>query len=374
MSRKPKILVTSAAGKTGLPTTLQLLEKGYEVRAFVRQQDQRSDLLKKAGAEIFVGNAYSFSDMNTAMQDIQRAYHCAPTALNGLHFGTVFALAARENKLEHVVILSQWLAHQDHPAFLTREVWLNENLMSALEGISLTVNNVGWFASNYLMVLAPIAQLGILPMPLGDGDEKKDAPPSNEDIAAVNVAALTNPVAHAGKTYRPTGPKLMSPNDIAESLSNILGRTVRYQNISEKLFVKAMIANGFPLPMISQLARYSDEYRRGTFAIHSPTSVIEDLAGREAEGFESLARKILDGNPDAEFSLTNRVRAITGFLKILMTSAPDLEIFEKSRDHILLEQPQMAQAHAGWMRSHDPESGYIPDKPYLGHNTSGAKS
>ena len=39
---KPKILVTSAAGRTGSAAVLQLLEKGFPVRAFVRRRDARS--------------------------------------------------------------------------------------------------------------------------------------------------------------------------------------------------------------------------------------------------------------------------------------------------------------------------------------------
>ncbi len=370
MPRKPKILVTSAAGKTGLPTVLQLLEKGYPVRAFVRQQDQRSNRLKQAGADIFIGNAYSYSDMNAAMKGVQRAYHCAPTALNGLHFGTIFALAAQENKLEHVVTLSQWLAHPDHPSVLTREVWLNETLMTNLGSLSHTVNNVGWFAHNYLMVIAPVAQLGMLAMPLGEGDEKKNAPPSNEDIAAVNVAALIDPETHSGKTYRPTGPALLSPNDMATTLSKILGRKVRYNNISEKLFVKAMLANGFPLPMISQLALYCEEYRRGTFAVHSPTTIVQDLTGRPAEDFETLARRLIVNDPDGSPSLGGKLRALSGFAKMLMTRAPDLEEFERDRDHVLLEKPAFAKDHPTWRQNHDPDSGYLPDRPFMGHNAS----
>ncbi len=48
---KPKILVTSAAGNTGIPTTLQLLEKGFSVRAFVRSDDHRARRLnRRAGS------------------------------------------------------------------------------------------------------------------------------------------------------------------------------------------------------------------------------------------------------------------------------------------------------------------------------------
>ena len=121
MSSRPKILVASATGKTGLPTTLQLLEKGFPVRAFVRKLDHRSERLERAGAEIFIGNQYSLTDMRAAMKGVKRAYQCAPTAPNALHLYAVFNAAAYEAGLEHVVTLSQWLASADHPSQTTRE-------------------------------------------------------------------------------------------------------------------------------------------------------------------------------------------------------------------------------------------------------------
>ena len=126
----------------------------------------------------------------------------------------------------------------------TRETWLNDELIKLLPETTLIVINVGWFAENYFFALEPAAQLGILPLPLGDGDGdvKKNAPPSNEDIAAVSVAALIDPATHAGSVYRPTGPALLSPNEIAAVLSKVLGRKVRYQDIPEVLFLKALKA------------------------------------------------------------------------------------------------------------------------------------
>ena len=50
---KPKILVTSAAGNTGMPLTLQLLDYRFPVRAFVRSYDHRAKRLEDAGAEVF---------------------------------------------------------------------------------------------------------------------------------------------------------------------------------------------------------------------------------------------------------------------------------------------------------------------------------
>ena len=369
MSIKPKILVTSAAGNTGIPTTLQLLEKGFPVRAFVRSNDHRAKRLKDAGAEIFVGDQYSIADMRRAMDGVQRAYHCAPAAPNVLHFGTVFAIAAQEAKLEHVVMLGMWLSDADHPSMGTREVWLNEEVLKLLPDTTLTVINVGWFAENYFWVLEPIAQLGILPMPLGDGDVKKNAPPSNDDIAAAAVAALIDPATHAGKTYRPTGPELLSPNEIAAIMGKVLGRKVRYQDISEGMLLKALKVAGFAEMMPTQLRLFADEYRRGAFAVHAPSNAVRELTGREPEDFETIARRIVATRPEAARTLGNKLKAIRNFTKILVTSRIDPDAIERRRDHVLLKSPTFVRDSQAWREKHDPDAGYTPDQPHSEANT-----
>lgn len=360
---QPKILVTSAAGNTGIPTTLQLLEKGFEVRAFVRSDDHRAQALRKAGAEIFVGDLYSITDMRKAMVGIQRAYQCAPAAPFGLHFGSVFAIAAQEAKLEHVVMLGQWLSHHHHPSMATREIWLNEEILKLLPNTTLTVINVGWFAENYFFVLETAAQLGILPLPLGDGDVKKNAPPSNKDIAAAAVAALIDPETHAGKTYRPTGSELLSPNEIAAIMGKVLGRKVKYQDIPESMMLKALKTQGFPEMMPTQLRYYTEDYRQGAFAIHAPTTVVKDLTGKEAEDFESITREMVAARSEAKRTFANKLTAIKNFLKIPFARGTNPEVIEQKRDHVLLKSPTFVQDSQTWRERHDPNAGFVPDRP-----------
>ena len=69
---------------------------------------------------------------------------------------------------------------------------------------------------NEMQVLPFAAQFGLLSLPYGYG---LNAPPSNEDMARVAAEILARPEGHAGKTYRPTGPQLLSPQDIAAILA-----------------------------------------------------------------------------------------------------------------------------------------------------------
>lgn len=350
MSNGPLILVTSAAGKTGLPTALGLLEKGARVRAFVRSDDQRAQRLKAAGAEVFLGDLYCIPDLRKAMAGANRAYLCAPTAPNGLHFAAAAVAVAQEARLEHVVLLSQWLADPAHPALFTREIWLAERLTKLLDA-SLTVNNVGWFADNYFLMLDLVDQLGLLPMPMGPGDVAKNAPPSNEDIAAVNVAALLDPAQHAGKVYRPTGPKLISPQEIASAMGRALGRRVAYQDLSEDRFLKAMRAAGFPAPVFGQLLYYFREYRKGSFAIGAPNSVVPELTGRAAESFDAIAERYVQ-NMGGRAGRRGRLGGLAFLLRMLATPKPDTLQLERERGHVLLAAPLYSQESVDWRAKH----------------------
>ena len=124
----------------------------------------------------------------------------------------------------------------------------------------------------------------MLVAPFGEG---KNAPPSNEDIARVATGVLADPAPHLGKTYRPTGPELLSPSDIAGIVGNILGRTVKYQDSSIKMFSKAARALGFPDFEIAQLRYYAEEIRNGAYAVGAPTNHVELVTGQKPESFES---------------------------------------------------------------------------------------
>ena len=59
----PRILVMAAAGKTGMPVTLQLLREGFKLTAFVHTEDRRSERLKTSGASISSGTTTDINDI-----------------------------------------------------------------------------------------------------------------------------------------------------------------------------------------------------------------------------------------------------------------------------------------------------------------------
>jgi NAD(P)H dehydrogenase (quinone) len=344
---KPKILVTSAAGRTGAAAVLQLLEKGFPVRAFVRRHDGRAEKLKRVGAELFVGDMFDSRDLRAALHDVQRAYYCPPFAPNLLHSSMLFALAAEEAKLEVVALLSGWNPHATHPSVVTREHWIANNLYRWMPSVDVIHINPGLFAFVYLLGLPVIVHFGMLVGPFGDG---LNAPPSNEDIACVAVGAIADPTSHIGKCYRPTGPDLLSARDIASILTRVLNRKVQYRDAPMKMFIKAAIAQGFPLFETAQVRHYFAELRQGTFAVGAPTDHVLEVGGRPPEDFESIARRYTQDPRliHPTLSVGTKFEAFKLMIRMLCARPPDLDLWEGARGHPLLANPVLAHDSDEW--------------------------
>jgi len=345
---KPRILVTSAAGHTGMPVVLQLLENGYPVRAFVHRHDERSEMLKKAGAEIISGNLFDLRDLRKAMQNVQRAYHCPPFANNLLHNASLFAIAAEEAKLEVVALLSGWNPHPIHPSIVTREHWLANQIYHWMPSVDVIHINPGLFAFTYMLGLPVIKHFGMFVAPFGEG---KNAPPASEDIAKVVSTVLMDPTSHIGKSYRPTGPELLTPADMSDVYTHVLGRKVKYQDVPFKIFVKAALAQGFPLMDISQVRYYAEELKNGAFEIAAPTDHIEQVTGNKPETFEETTRRYFQNPALIHHSLKigSKLEAMAFMVKMLTTRVPDLGAWEQSHGHPLLKKPVLAQDSRDWL-------------------------
>jgi NAD(P)H dehydrogenase (quinone) len=352
MTKNQKILVLGASGKTGNATAMELLKKGEPVRAFVRRIDNRSDALKAAGAEIFKGELSNFEDISNALVGVDKAYFVVPWVPDQMHIAATFAVAAAQSDLKLIVTITQWLGQPQHPSPATRQSYLSDQIFDMVPGVDVIKVNTGWFADNYLQpeLLAMVTQLGMFPFPLGDG---KTAPVSYEDIGRVAAEALVNPVPYIGKTIRPTGPKLMSPQDLAESFCRVTGRKVKYDNISEKLFLKSLQYMKIPVHLQAQVRRYVEDYRRGSFEIGTPNDVVLEMTGKPAEDFDTIIRRYIKKNDDVTRpTFGNKLKAIRGFIKLVFTGAVDLDKLEKDRGYPILKDPIYSIDYTPWLQSH----------------------
>lgn len=358
------IFVTGATGKIGGAVAAELLSRGEPVRAFVRSIDGRSERLRSLGAEIVVGDIFAYDVLLAAMRGTKRALYCPPLSPGIVQSAVAFSIAASEARVRSVVGLSQWLANPASPALMTREHWLIDRLFSQMPDRTLTIVNPGFFADNILRdMVALAAQLGRYPWAYG---ESLNAWPASEDIARVAVAALLDPERHDGRVYRPTGPKLLSGSDVVTTLTRVLGRPVTLTEMSERMFMKAIRAAGFP-PFVQLLLRtYNEEQRRGAFAYNAPTDHVLQATGSEPESFETTVRRYANA-PAAQPSVSNRMRAVARLMKIAVTPPLDLDRFERTTALPLERAPRFSIADERWLAEHRPgsDSSFIHPRRFM---------
>lgn len=345
---KPKMLVTGATGKTGGATIIQLRAMGYPVRALVRRADYRSEQLRSTGVEIVTGSFEDITDLRAAMKGIQRAYFCPPLEPGTLRRAALFTAAAEESRLEVVVALSQWLADASHPATHAREKWLSEEMFRWAPNLGIVTVNPGFFADNYMAALEGIAHFGLMGMPLGQG---LNAPPSNEDIARVIVGALTNPEPHIGKRYRPTGPRLLAPEEIAAMIGKALGRKVIYKDVPIKLFLKVAKSLGIGEFVIEELYWFLLDYQRNAFGLGAPTEAVLEVGGIAPESFEQIARRYVAASGFANRTIRSNLVAVHNLIAGLLTSAPVPASIARRLQLPALNHPVLAAESATWRAS-----------------------
>lgn len=351
---KPRILVTGATGKTGGQVAAQLLAAGYPVRAYVRREDERSARLLAAGAEIAIGDLADPQALVDAMRGVQRGFFLPPFDPYMIQCATAFAVAAHEARLESIVVLSQWLANPAHPALSTRQHWLADRLFAMLPDTALTIVNPGFFADlPYMILLKYAAQLGVLPFPARGSS--RNAPPSVDDIARVAVGALIDPGRRAGKSYRPTGPDMLSVTEMAQIMGKVLVRTVRHVQMPLWMFYKAARMDGIDRFLLSQLAFYMQDHDRGAFEMGGPTSHVLDVTGSPPESFEAITRRYA-AQPQAQRTVRRFVGTLVGFLSVPMRPGINPQRFADTLQTPQPERPLLSADSKLWREEHRVET------------------
>ena len=356
---KPRIIVTGATGRTSSVVASELLKAGYPVRAMVRRDDDRSALLKAQGAEIAVADMSDVERIADALRDVQGAYYCPPLDPYMIQGAVAFTVAAKEARLERIVSLTQWLASPSHPSLMTRQHWLVDRLFSMTPGVAHTIVNPGFFADSHLVTIGLAAHLGLFPWMYG---KSRNAPPSNEDIARLAVAALMNPARHAGKSYRPTGPELLGAEDMAKAIGRAVGRSVRVVPTPTWLFMKAARMAGMSIDVMSNVRYYIDDHKRGAFELGAPTTDVLDVTGRSPENFETIARRYA-ARPRNQRKLGNWIREFVEFMIAPLSPGFNLDQYDRELRRPFPSEPQLAPEGKVWRREHgiaDPAKSAAP--------------
>lgn len=276
------ILVTGATGSNGTEIVKRLATRNVQVRAMVRNRD-RASAIALPNVEVVEGDFDRPETMLSALAGVDRAFILTNSTERAEAQQIAFVDAAKQSGVKHIVKLSQFAADVNSPVRFLRYHAAVEATIQA-SGMAYTFLRPNLFMQGLLNFRSTIATQNAFYVAAGDA---KVSTVDVRDIAEVAVAALTE-TGHEGKIYDLTGPQALTHTEMAERLSNALGRQIAFVDVSPEAMHDTLLSAGFPVWQADGLLEDYAHYRRNEAA--AIASGVHDAIGKNPRSFEAFAR------------------------------------------------------------------------------------
>jgi NAD(P)H dehydrogenase (quinone) len=233
--------------------------------------------------KIVLGDLLAINTIRAAMEGVAAAYFCWPVKPGLIHATVNFAQAAKEAGVSTIINLSQRSANRDSTSDSCRDSFIAEQVFnwSGLPVIHLR--------PTYFLEWLLYLQQGMLRMPVGKG---RHSPIAADDQGRAIAALLKNPEGHLGKTIPLSGPVEMDHEQMAEELSEALGRRIVFQDLPIDEYCTSIEAMGVPPYVVQHLRGAMADYQTGHMS--GADSNVEMLTGRRSMTVGEFAHAHLD--------------------------------------------------------------------------------
>jgi uncharacterized protein YbjT (DUF2867 family) len=272
------ILITGASGNVGKEVLKQIAQTGPQVRAAFQSVNKAA---APSGAEIVTVDYNQPETLRTALKGVERVFLVGPPTaqLPALERKAMEVIA--QSDVRQVVKLS---AMGGREAIFPRQHAQSEDYILS-SGVPYTFLRPNGFMQNIVNYNAPtINAQNAFYGSEGDGQVSQI---DLRDVAAVAVRALTED-GHVGKAYTLTGPQALTNREIAQILSDKLGREIRYINLPPAQLKDALLSAGVPEWNANALLDLQRLYREGKAATVSQD--VERILGRKPINFAQFSR------------------------------------------------------------------------------------
>lgn len=219
------ILVTGATGNVGRNVVQQLVKRGADVRAFVRDPSRASF---PAGVEVVQGDLLDVDSLRSNMSGVSTLFLLNGVVADEFTQALIALNVARAAGIERIVYLS--VIHSDIyvnvPHFAGK---FGVERMIEQMGLNATILRPAYYMDNEITIKDVVTGYGIYPMPIGDkGLAMIDARDIGE-IAAIELirreqSATPLPVNRINLV----GPETLTGADAAAIWTEVLGRTIAF--------------------------------------------------------------------------------------------------------------------------------------------------
>ena len=260
------IVVTTPTGHIGHHVVRHLLEAGETVRVVVRDPAKLEDTVR-ASVEVVEGSHGDHTTINRALDGADALFWLAPPVPAGTMedtysgFTRPAAEAISRHGVGHVVVvtaLGRGTEWQDKAGLVSA----SSRMVDLLNGTGAAVRSLAMpgFMENALQQLDAIRQ-GQMFGPITP--DRKLPHTATRDMGAAAARLLADRSWQGQKDQPVLGPEDLSFNDIAATVSEVLGRKVRYQQVPFDAFKAQLLERGIARRFRARLRGHDARQERG---------------------------------------------------------------------------------------------------------------
>jgi uncharacterized protein YbjT (DUF2867 family) len=267
------ILVIGAHGTVGTELSRLLVAQGRQVRRATSRTPSHPD-------EVQV-NVVTGAGREAAFEGVGRAFLLAPPGyVNQDALLNPLVDAAVAAGLRKVVLMSAMGANADPAAPLRKA-----ELHLEASGLAWNVIRPTWFMQNFNSFwLQGIVEHDTIGLPVG---RAKGGFIDTRDIAAVAAKLLVDDTL-SGRDFDLTGPETLDHDRIAEILSRVVGRPIRFSDISPEAMLDRLLQAGLPRDYAEFMIRILDFFKAGYS--DRTTDAVQTITGSAPRRFETYAQ------------------------------------------------------------------------------------
>ena len=241
------IVATTPTGAIGQQVLEKLLDSGKAVRVIVRDPS-RLPARTRERVEVIQGSHADSEVVDRAFEGADSVFWVVPPDFQTHNFETRYVEfvrpaceAFKSHGVKRVVSVSALGRGWPKPAGLVSASVAMDDLIAST-GVSFRALTMPSFMDNFLRQVEPIKNQGMFFSPMS-GDRK--APTcATRDIAAVATKLLLDSSWSGSGNVPVLGPEDLSFHEMAQIISEVLGRPVRFQQIPFEAFKARLIESG----------------------------------------------------------------------------------------------------------------------------------
>lgn len=276
------ILITGATGNVGTQLVKKLAASNTPFKALVRNGDNSTLLKSLPQATIVTGDLSDPASLSNALQGIDKAFLLTNSSEQAESLQMNFVTAAHQAGVKYIVKLSQFAAEKHSPVRFLRYHAKVEAYIQSL-GFNYTFLRPNLYMQGLLGFKDLIQQTGKFYAAVGHATiSAVDV----RDIAAVAAAALTS-AGHENKIYNITGSVSITHYEMADILSQVLGKQITFVDVPPAQMEEAVRVAGFPEWQVGGLLEDYAHYARGEAG--AVFNTVQEVTGKPAIGFQQFA-------------------------------------------------------------------------------------